>query len=39
MARLKPDRDARIVEAAPEAGAGRLPTEDIEGMRVENPSL
>jgi hypothetical protein len=35
LARLKLDRDARIVEA----GAGRLPTEDIEGMRVENPLL
>ena len=39
MARLKPDREARIVEDAPEAGAGRLPTEDIEGLVVENPLL
>lgn len=39
MARLKLDRDARVVEDALNAGAGRLPTEDIEGMRVENPLL
>jgi hypothetical protein len=36
LASLKLDRDARVVEDAPEADAGRLPTEDIEGMRVEN---
>jgi hypothetical protein len=35
LARLKLDRDARVVEA----GACRWPTEDIEGMRVENPLL